>query len=291
MSQALLWKFEAFREYIVYEVLQPALSVLNLFEGEFISESNPKIKKLERLLEERTRKSTWKPNRSGTEDLLWNPEGDFTRNKERLFTSLLLMYPKEMSNGKLKLTEFGKALGTGKISRQQFYDFIIFNFKYPHPAYEDNWKEWVASGKELYPLIFILQVLIELLEKDESQCFLNVREIEFILVPSQDHKQCKSLSDAIIKSRNSDSISKLKPSGDKLTRKITDLLGFLCISGYTYYLPNGDISLNLISKHSVEKTHYYFERKPAKKDKESALHNIKSLILKRVEEINAKSNG
>jgi hypothetical protein len=80
LANELLWKFEAFREYISYDVLQPAASVLSLFEDEYISETNPRIKKLEKLLTVRTGKDKWKPNRSGTPDLLWNAEGDFTRN-------------------------------------------------------------------------------------------------------------------------------------------------------------------------------------------------------------------
>ncbi len=288
MSQLLLWKFEAFREYVTYEVLQPALSVLNLFEGEVITEANPKIKRLEKLLQERTAKYTWKPNRSGTKDLLWNAEGDFTRNKERLFTSLLLMYPKEMTNGTLKLTEFGKALGSGKLSREEFYEFIILNFKYPHPAYEDNWQQWKESGKELFPFILILQVLLDLFEEGVEHCFLSVREVEFILVPDPNHSNSKNLAKAILETRADGSIAKLKVSGDKLTRKITDLLGFLTISGLAYYLPNGDVGLNLIARHTEEKTHYFIERRPAKKDKESALEVTKNMVSMCLEKINAR---
>merc|ERR1712137_1387304 len=248
-------KFEAFREYVIYEVIQPAASVLNLFEGEFISEANPRIKRLEKLLEERTAKCSWKPNRSGTEDLLWNPEGDFTRNKERLFTSLLIMYPKEMTNGTLRLTQFGRALGEGKISQDNYYRFIITNFRFPHPAYEDDWTKWKEAGIELFPMVFILQVLIELLERGIEHCFLSVREIEFILVPNPDHKNIAYITDSIIQSRTQNSLKNSKPSGDKLTRKINDPLGFLSISGYLIYMPDGNISLNLVSKHSQEKTH------------------------------------
>ena len=288
MSQPLLWKFEAFREYVAYEVLQPALSVLNLFEGEVISEANPKIKRLEKLLQERTAKYTWKPNRSGTEDLLWNAEGDFTRNKERLFTSLLLMYPKDMANGTLQLTEFGKALGTGHISREEFYEFIISNFKYPHPAYEDNWKQWKESGEELFPFILILQVLLDLFDEGVEHCFLSVREVEFILVPDPNHNNSKAFAKTILKTRVDGSLATLKLSGDKLTRKITDLLGFLTISGFAYYLPNGDVGLNLISRHTEEKTHYFIERRPAKKDKESAIEITKNIVARRLEKINAR---
>lgn len=279
-TKELLWKFEAFREYVSFEVLQPAAAVLNLFEGEFISESNPQIKKLERLLVERTGRNSWKPNRSGTPDLNWNSEGDFTRNKERLLTSMLIMYPKEFEDGYLRLTDFGKALATGRVSKESFYEFIVRNFHYPHPAYQDNWNNWRESGRELYPFVFIIQVLIELYNIGREQCYLTVKEAEFILVPASDHRLVGNIVHEIIGSRRADSFKSIKSQGDKITRKITDIFGFLCISGYACYLNNNDISLNLHGVHSEELTHFYFQRNPQSKLKQNRMEYLQSLVSK-----------
>lgn len=278
MADELLWKFEAFREYLTYEVLQPASAVLNLFEDEIITEANPRIKKLEKLLANRTGKTSWKPNRSGTPDISWNSEGDFTRNKERLLTSMLIMYPKDFEQGRLKLTPFGKALATGKVSRESFYRFLVLNFKYPHPAYEDNWLEWKSKKRQLYPFVFILEVLLNLFENNPEECFLSVREVEFILFPLSDHIRVMEASEMVISSRENNSLEKRKQIGDELTRKINDMIGFLCISGFCCYVRNNDITLNLHGIHDEEKTHYYVERRPPKKVKESVVDNLKSLI-------------
>lgn len=278
MPKQLLWKFEAFREYLNFEVLQPAAAVLNLFEGERVTESNPKIKKLESLLSRRTGKISWKPKRSGTPDLNWNSEGDFTRNKERLLTSMLIMYPKELEDGCLRLTGFGKALAQGKVKKDSFYEYIIRNFRYPHPAYQDHWKDWRQQNRELYPFIFILQVMLALHRKDPSQNFLSVKETEFILVPKSSHNKVEESASEVIQARNNNSLKHRKSEGDKITRKITDIFGFLCISGYTCYLENNDISLNLHGIHSEELSHYLVQRRPQNKSKESRLELLESFV-------------
>ncbi len=245
----LVWKFEAFREYLSYEVLRNAAQVLSLYEGEEFNIRNPKIIDMQNLLATRTNKSTWMPNRSGEQYLNVNAEGDVYRNKGRLFTSMLILFPKDLSDNKVKLTDFGKKLAGGYLPKQDFYKFIICNYKYPHPAYMDDYEKWVEKGIILLPFILILQVLMKL--EALGQNYLTTDEVAFFLYRNPDHNHIDDYVKLIVSSREKNEKIKVE-SSDKVTRKINDIFGFLLMSGYLTQSKKGKFSINLSKKVEIQ---------------------------------------
>lgn len=273
-KSTLPWNFEAFREYITYEVLKNAAAVLYQYENELFAIDNPKIQEMQRLLALRTGKNAWLPSRKGTEDIAWNVEGDVYRNKGRLLTSMFILEPKSGEGSRIKLLPFGKALATGKVSENEFYDFIVSKYQFPHPAYEDNWAKWNEAGITLYPFAYILQTLVEIYNLDPTQAFISTSEVADHLHPKPDHSKIKEYSKNILKARKSKTGEFASvPRSDEIHRKINDMLGFLCISGYCHYLPNGNAALNLRARHKKEMTYYELRR-----EGENRLESITELL-------------
>lgn len=272
-ANKLIWHFEAFRRYLNYESMIATAGTLLLFDGEQLDPRNPRMQDMLSMLVERT-DQPWLPERTGEEEINFNTEGDIFRNKGRLLSSLFIALPKNISGNKLVLLDFGKNLGLGRISRQQYYDYIIQHFKYPHPAYEDNFREWTSANKTLYPLIYILEVLVCLFEKEEIAT-LTVSETAEFLYPISDHGQIENVAQAIIKSRKVGALRKHVRT-DEVDRKISDMFGFLCMTSYCYY-QNTSISLNLVDVHSQEKTYYWLKRGGGEYTEENKLERIKEL--------------
>lgn len=267
------WHFEAFREYISYQTLLSASAVLRQFEGEEVSSSNPRIQQMQKLLALRTNKSSWIPNRSGSADVDWNLEGDVYRNKGRLLSSMLILEPKDASDPpRVRLLPFGRALARGEISEREFYGFIITKFRYPHPAWDDNWEAWIQAGRTLYPFAYLMQVLIALDAISADAAFLTTDEVARHLYPISDHAQVRALAKSIHEHRSTSTASPRSRSDD-IDRKITDIFGFLCLSGYCYYKPGGSaIGLNLRERHTQELT--MFERSRQRQDRLQAIKNL-----------------
>jgi hypothetical protein len=252
------WKIEAFREYLTYETLQQAAAVLSIYEGEIFDVRNPRIIEMQNLLAARTGKDAWIPNRSVSNHINWNAEGDVTRNKGRVFTSMLILTPKEWCDDKVQLTPFGKALGAGRVERREFYDFIITRFRYPHPAWAENWDAWVKAERTLYPFAYLLQTLMELYRESSNDGFLSVQEVADYLYVDPDHAKVASHARDIIAARSENRAPILQRS-DQIHRKIGDLVGFLCLSPYCYFRHN-HVHLNLIGRHSKQLAHFWERR-------------------------------
>lgn len=246
----LIWKFEAFREYLSYEVLRNAVQVLSLYDGEVFSIKNRKIIEMQNLLAFRTNKNTWLPNRSGETYLNINAEGDVYRNKGRLLTSMLLIYPKYLSDDKIKLTNFGNALAKGYVTKAEFYNFIIINYKYPHPAYSEDYERWLKNNNIFLPFIIILQLLIGLNEANLNHITTN--EIAYFIYKTPRHDKINEYITKISENRAANHTITINHS-DTVTRKINDILGFLIISEYILQEKRGFYSLNLKLKNIVEK--------------------------------------
>ena len=252
------WRIEAFREYLTYECLQPAASVLSLYEGEIFSIRNPRILEMQNLLEKRTRKNAWIPERSGSEDTEWNVEGDVTRNKGRVFTSMLILYPKEWKDGRVALTEFGRALGRRSVSKACYYNHILTRFRYPHSAWSDNWSAWIEAGKVLYPFIYILNTLTELHKHSPTFAYLKTEEVADYLHPKPDHNKVSEYAKDILNAREV-SAKPITPRTDKIHRKISDILGFMCLTDCCYF--DGNVTrLNLFDKHVKELSNFWEKR-------------------------------
>lgn len=257
------WRIEAFREYLTFETLQQAAAVLIQYEGEAFDIRNPRIVEMQNLLVRRTGKAAWVPNRSGSQDIDWNVEGDVTRNKGRVFTSMLILRPKEWRDGTVSVTKFGQALGSGRIDRNQYYDFILTKFKYPHPAWKDNWDAWTGQKRELFPFIYILQALLALHEIDPNQSYLSTEEVADYLHKDPSHAEVPQFAQNIVKARYK-KIGPITERSDAIHRKISDVLGFLCLTPYCYF-DGHYVRLNLFDVHVKEKSHFWLKRKDQSK--------------------------
>ncbi len=255
---ALPWNFEAFRNFISFEVLQQAASVLCLNDGQDFFDNSYVLQKFEEDLSLRTGVE-WLPKRNIDSDILFNTEGNLFRNKARVFSSFYLIDLESLiDKSQLSITPFCRALGIGKISKRQFYDEIVTRFSYPHPAYEDNWDKWRELNVSIKPFLFMLDILVKLYECSSSDAYFTVSEFASYAHPNPFYSETNSIAKSIIASRNSETKISRKRS-DEVDRKIGDICGFLCMTGYTYYQGN-KIYLNLIDVHPVEKV-YFFEKR------------------------------
>ena len=123
----LKWNFEAFRQYLNFEVLQQAASALMVFDGFNYRDDIADTRNFEILLKERTGLD-WSPNRDTPEGVIFDPEGSVFRNKARVFTSMQILDAQSLQAQKIaKLTDFGRMLGSGRISKTEFYEYQIKN--------------------------------------------------------------------------------------------------------------------------------------------------------------------
>lgn len=277
--QELPWNFEAFRRYLPYEKMQQAASVLAFYEGERLDSSNPNMHSILDDLQLRTGEP-WLPERKVSESVDFNVEGDFYRNKGRLLTSFYIIQPKQLVAGpeaSIQMTEFGRALANGYVSQQEFYRFIVTQFEYPHPAYDDNWDAWKRAGRFLKPLAFILKILVRIYENDETQNHITSEELATFAYPVSDYRKVDEIVKQIGHNRKKPGPS--RPRSDEVNRKISDMLGFLCVAGFCFY-ENRKVSLNLMRVHPQEMAYYWEKRKTSEYEEANALGEIKDLLLK-----------
>lgn|GEM_PF-971277 len=254
---ALPWNFEAFRRYLNFEVLQQAAGVLCLFDGENLLSDSHLMSEFTNLVQQRT-KLDWVPDRQASDGVLFNVEGDIFRNKARVFTSFLLLDPRCLQKGdRITVTPFGEALGTGLIDRPQFYKEIVRRFRYPHPAYEDNWRAWSEANCTTRPLALILKVLIELFKID-SHGGVTAGELATYLHPQPFCNSIPIVVDKILESRKGKQKSDRQRS-DSIDRKLNDILGFLCISRLAFY-DKTQVRLNLLDIHREESSAFWYQR-------------------------------
>lgn len=257
---SLPWNFEAFRRFLAYEVMQKAASVLCLFEGKMILSSFRELEEFQETLHSRTGLE-WIPQRNISEDINFNVEGNIFRNKARVFTSFYLIDPGSLEGeSPLVITDFCKALGSGFVSKDEFYKLVLSRYGYPHPAYNDNWDAWTAVCLSLKPFVFTLEILSYLHELDKTQSYLGITEFAEFAHPNPIHGKEKEIAKEIISHRKKGGEIKRERS-DRVERKIADLYGFLCISGFCFY-KNDNIALNLLGVHPEEKAHFYERRAP-----------------------------
>lgn len=252
------WNFEAFRSFISYEVLQQAASVLCIYEGKDIFNSAHIMEKFEAELTLRTGVE-WLPKRNINNDINFNSEGNLFRNKARVFTSFYLIDLKSIIDKEtLSITPFCRALGTGIIDKRMFYKEIISRFEYPHPAYEESWDKWNEFKISIKPFIFMLDILVNLYNIESNESYFTVSEFATYAHANPIYSESKKIAKDILLSRSNEVKNKRERSDD-VDRKIGDLVGFLCMTGYTYF--NGNrIYLNLIDVHPLEKVYFYEKR-------------------------------
>lgn len=254
----LKWNFEAFRQYLNFEVLQQAASALLVVDGFNYRNDLSQARSFEKLLKERTGLD-WSPRRETPEGVVFDPEGSVFRNKARVLTSMLIIDSALLQNQKIaKLSEFGRLLGGGRVSKSDFYEFQVKNFEYPHLAYPGGAAGWISQRAKVKPFLYLIEVLIGLAEKDVQENRLTSKEfLEFMMSNAPDFGVDKAIM-AILEARKTAKETKLAFPTDDM-RNASDIFGFLCMTGYTYYLSPGEIALNLISVSEKDKTHYFLK--------------------------------
>lgn len=253
---SLPWNFEAFRRFLAYDVVQQAAATLCLFDGQPMFTDAALMEEFSRMLTERSGLE-WLPSRQASEGVLFNIEGNVFRNKARIFTSFYVIDPLAFKQHVLKVTPFGKALGLGFVKEREFYWQICSRYQYPHPAYDDNWDQWSAAGISLKPLVYLLQILVEMYKID-SIGEISIAEVAKYAHPQPFHKRAKDVAQMIIQGRR-DRDTGGPTRSDQVHRKIGDMLGFLCISKLCFY-QDERIRLNLLGEHDVEKTVFWQRR-------------------------------
>ncbi len=264
------WNFEAFRRFLAFNIVQQACAALLPFDGLPLFEDQTLMSEFTMRLYQRTGLE-WMPKREVSEGVIFNIEGSVFRNKARVFTSLYLVDPDSLEQKtNLSVTDFGKAIGLGYINESQFYKEVISRFEYPHPAYDENWSAWTTADKKLRPFLYLLDLMVKIYQEDLVGS-ITVDEIARVAFEEPDHSNTKSLAKEILLLRTKKSLTK-RERNDQVDRKIGDLLGFLCMSGFTFY-DGKKIALNLIDKHKNENTFFWESR-----EGQNSLDNLIDLI-------------
>lgn len=240
------WNFEAFRNFIGFAPIQQACSSLLVHNGISLDNADIELKHLNGLLFERTERE-WTPDRNPGGNVLWETEGSLFRNKKRVFTSFFLIdgerYEKEH---RLCLTPFGKAIADGRITAPDFYRYIIRNFRYPHPAYKDNWEWWTSANRELRPLAFLLQIVTHLSSLTGAIEAISIREVAHFGGPNPSTSDASAVAEAIKDARDRNSTFSHKRSNTH-DRKIGDMFAFLAMSPWAATRGKG-LTLNPIRR-------------------------------------------
>lgn len=257
------WQFEHFKTFTPYATMQQAAASLLLFEGESTDGVNPKMGKLTDELTANTGHPAWMPERDNG-NLTYNSEGSVFRNKARLFSMFYICVPPDLlkANGyekQIMLTDFGRALATGKVNEEEFYRFIIKKFQYPHLAYSD-YDAWVESGVVIRPLLCIIKTMVLLYEEaGTDSAYLTASEVIRYLQPLI-NEDCGTIIETILQKRISKEVS---PLSSAEVRKVSEMLAFLAIAGYVYIdstESEDKYCLNLVMRHPKEKTLFFLQR-------------------------------
>jgi hypothetical protein len=220
------WSFEAFRPYMTYEVLQEAVSEIRKNEGNSTNLGRKRSAEMIRNLQRRTA-LPWIADRKVQFGVILNIEGSVFRRMKRIFTSFYLLDIKSFDvEGIIKITEFGKKLSSGVLSKEQFYSELITKYSYPHPAYEENIRAWNKSGT-FSPLQFIVDTMFGL-EKLKIPNYSGIQVKEFAaLIHPVAHKITPIQASKILEAHLKSGKTLLHTRTDAVDRKISDLLGFL----------------------------------------------------------------
>lgn len=133
----------------------------------------------------------------------------------------------------IKLTPFGDAYATGKITRDEFSAYTIKNVKYPNIDIDDQniVNDWVSRNLTIKPLELILNVIVNLYATNKSSGYLTTEELTHVVIPMSGHgERPPEISAAIIKFRNDPSLFKfcwVANDGTNDSRIARELLLFL----------------------------------------------------------------
>jgi len=225
------WQFEAFRNFLSFEMLQQACAALCSRNGISLSRAEKDLRYLNDSLLARTGRE-WTPDRIPGGNVVWQTEGSLFRNKKRVFTGFYLLDPSAFDDlGVLSLTDFGQALGLGLVSSNEFYERIVKTFEFPHPAYRENWEWWTGANLKLRPLALILEVLIYLSEFSSEFAGISIAEMAHFGGATPMNGTGPEIAKRILESRMAGG-SFSHTRSDALDRKIGDMFGFLAMTPF-----------------------------------------------------------
>jgi hypothetical protein len=251
------WNFEAFRNFIGFAPIQQACTSLLQLNGITLTNAEVELRHLNRLLLSRTGRE-WTPDRKPGGAVLWETEGSLFRNKKRVFTSFYLLDAEKFeSEDRLVLTDFGRAVADGLITETDFYRTIIQRFRFPHPAYEENWRWWSQANRELKPLALILRIVSHLSVISSRVETVSIREIAYFGGPNPSTKDAEVIAINIKNSRDTgEQIQHVR--SDAHDRKIGDMIAFLAMTPWAAIKAQG-ITLNPIRKDLVKSTYDWLD--------------------------------
>jgi hypothetical protein len=148
------------------------LRVLARHEGQ--APSTPAINDELRIVQQETRT---------TVNLARTPDRNIIRNSGQYWKGTGLLVPE---SGQIHLTELGRRIATGQVTRDQFAAIMVQQTKLPNPwTYAPGEiARWRAAGLEIRPLVLILQVIEELGRySGSSAAFITPQELIKVVIP------------------------------------------------------------------------------------------------------------
>ncbi|MBN2572336.1 MAG: HNH endonuclease [Ignavibacteriales bacterium] len=182
-------------------------------------------------------------------NLVRSRERNIFRNSGQYWRALGLI--EDTKRGLINLTNFGKKLANGEISKTEFATTIIKTLELPNTNIENDITEWINSNLKIKPLEMILNILSNL-SKDYNQheAYITTEELIKIIIPLAGVKaDINLISEAIIEFRNnsldlSNWPNCAESSNDK--RMAREFLLFLSNYGFCDVIPGSD---NLTDKY------------------------------------------
>jgi hypothetical protein len=225
-STPLSWSIEAFRPYMTYEVLQEAVCVLRSYDGNSTNLGRRRSAEMIQNLQRRTG-LPWIADRKVQFGILFNIEGSVFRRMKRIFTSFYLLDTQSYDvEGVIRVTDFGKKLSSGLLSKEQFYSELIGKYSYPHPAYEENVRAW-NDKRSFFPMRFIIETMFEMENLNiPDYSGIQVKEFAALIHPVAHEITSVEAAEVLAKHYKSGK-SLLHTRTDTVDRKISDLFGFL----------------------------------------------------------------
>jgi hypothetical protein len=118
---------------------------------------------------------------SGTKvNLARTPERNIVRNSGQYWKALFLC---KDTRGIIELTDFGRDVARGNITKSEFAARIIRTFELPNRNIEDNPSDWDNVGLKIKPFELISNILVSLRNVDQQQAYITSNELADIVIP------------------------------------------------------------------------------------------------------------
>lgn len=116
-------------------------------------------------------------------DLVRSQDRNIFRNSQQYWKALGLLVP-GTKKGEICLSQFGRDLAQGEISKSEFALTTIKTLTLPNKSIQSDIKEWNAAGLSLKPLELILKILVQLNKKFGSkEAYIKPKELCRIIIP------------------------------------------------------------------------------------------------------------